>query len=1030
MEASIQRLRLLTQSSATFVATFGVLVLLGWALESDLLKSFYPGLVSMNPATAVLFILTAACLFLHTLSLKQRKVDWLTPTLGAIISGGGLLTLIEFVSNLQLRLDRILFSESLGPNRMAPNTAFYFTCLGVALLSAKGRRTGHWLGQVLTLTVLGGAGVSLLGYGYGAKNLYGVGSYIPMALNTALVFMVAALGLLGVHGNRGFLSVLMGANSGSAMARLLLPTAVVAPCVIGSLRIAGQRAGLYDTEFGTALMVIATVFLLVTAITLTAGKLNRTDIERSTAQDGLQRVHLELRSQSQVLQSILDSMGDGVVVADQHGKFMLFNPAAERILGRGPSDDGPEDWTARYGCFLSDGVTSYPPHQLPLARALRGENVDDEEMFVRNAALPNGAWLSIAGRALRDDNRALRGGVVVFHDISERKRADDQIRKLNATLEQQLLQLTAANHDLAAKNQQIEMFRLLVENVRGYAIILLDPSGNILTWNAGAQRIKGYSPDEIIGRHFSVFYPSEVVESGWLERELETAKNEGRFEEEQWRVRKDGSKFWANVIITAVRDRDGRLLGFGKVTRDLTERKQAEEALQTANQLLECRVVERTEELRRAKDLAEDASRNLAAILQVSVDAIITMDHEGKIRGFNPAAETMFGYPVAEVLGQPLAELVIPPYLRAGYSQGLRNFLTNGISRVLEKRLELSAIRADGSEFPVELTVTKIPVEGPPIFTGFLRDITERKRAEEQVHALNAELERQLLQLTEVNRDLSEKNQENEMFVYSVSHDLRSPLVNLLGFSKELATTSGNLRQMLTESELPSVAKDPALRLIDQDMRESIHFIQTAVTRLSGIIDALLRLSRAGRIEYQLATVDTGGVVARVVESMSGSIFECGATIRVVDLPNAYGDANSVEQIFANLIGNAIKYSDPSRPCEIEVGYDPAQPDAPANCQGAYYVRDNGLGIAEAYLPKIFQAFKRLHPHIASGEGMGLAIVRRMVERLGGNVWVKSEVGAGSTFFVALPFPPTELKQPLQERTLEHERSAASHFVR
>ena len=131
----------------------------------------------------------------------------------------------------------------------------------------------------------------------------------------------------------------------------------------------------------------------------------------------------------------------------------------------------------------------------------------------------------------------------------------------------------------AAESAQEERFRLLVESVKDYAIFMLDPSGHVTTWNAGAERIKGYTAEEIIGKHFSIFYPPEDVAAGKCERELEVATREGRFEDEGWRVRKDGSRFWANVVITALRNPQGALIGFAKVTRDLTERRQAEENL-------------------------------------------------------------------------------------------------------------------------------------------------------------------------------------------------------------------------------------------------------------------------------------------------------------------------------------------------------------------------------------------------------------------------------------------------------------------
>lgn len=181
---------------------------------------------------------------------------------------------------------------------------------------------------------------------------------------------------------------------------------------------------------------------------------------------------------------------------------------------------------------------------------------------------------------------------------------------------------------------------------------------------------------------------------------------------------------------------------------------------------------------------------------------------------------------------------------------------------------------------------------------------------------------------------------------------------------------------------MPSARRERALALADGDMSEAIHFIQTAVRRLGGIIDALLRLSRAGRLEYQWQTVEVGATVTRVAEALRATVEEKGATVTVQHLPPAWGDSTALEQVFANLIGNALNYLDPNRPGLIEVGSVGGAACGPdeESALRTYYVRDNGLGIAEAYLPKVFQAFQRLHPDVAKGEGMGLAIVRRIVE--------------------------------------------------
>ncbi len=295
-----------------------------------------------------------------------------------------------------------------------------------------------------------------------------------------------------------------------------------------------------------------------------------------------------------------------------------------------------------------------------------------------------------------------------------------------------------------------------------------------------------------------------------------------------------------------------------------------------------------------------------------------------------------------------------------------------------------------------------------------------RARAETEVAEakarLNDELEQRVNQrtaeLAAANRDLAAKSQENEMFVYSVSHDLRSPLVNLQGFSKELSGSCAEIRAILDEQPLPAPIHDRCLALLDGEISESIRFIQSAVSRLSTNIDSLLRLSRVGRIELQHQAVDANPIVAKIIESMHDTISNRGARLIAAELSPLWGDPVAVEQIFANLIGNALNYLDPQRPGVIEIGSlvstckpnsnDP--PGRPANRElNTYFVRDNGLGIPESYAKKVFQIFQRLHPTAAPGEGMGLAIVRRVMQRLGGEIWFESVVGVGTTFYFTLP---------------------------
>ena len=293
-----------------------------------------------------------------------------------------------------------------------------------------------------------------------------------------------------------------------------------------------------------------------------------------------------------------------------------------------------------------------------------------------------------------------------------------------------------------------ELFRLLVENVRDYAIFVLDPTGHIVTWNEGAQRMKGYQASEIIGKHFSIFYPQEIALSGFPDRELVEAERLGRFEDEGWRVRKDGTTFWANVIITALRDAEGALRGFAKVTRDLTERKKAEETL------------------------AESKAR-LAGIVSSAMDAIILLDQQLSITMFNPAAEHLFLAPASEAIGSPIDRFIpdIGTHLPASAESGAAT------------RFESVGFRTGGGRCELEISAVRMDAAGHRFFSVIARDVTHRK-----------ELERLLLQ--------KDKLESLGLLAGGIAHDFNNLLVGIMGnTSLAVESISGNhpARPMLKE---------------------------------------------------------------------------------------------------------------------------------------------------------------------------------------------------------------------------------------
>jgi signal transduction histidine kinase len=274
---------------------------------------------------------------------------------------------------------------------------------------------------------------------------------------------------------------------------------------------------------------------------------------------------------------------------------------------------------------------------------------------------------------------------------------------------------------------------------------------------------------------------------------------------------------------------------------------------------------------------------------------------------------------------------------------------------------------------------------------------------------------------------LDERTRENELFVYSASRDLRSPLLNLRGYLDDLRQALK--RMQTTTSTPPGDAGSSAVGMLDE-VPKSINAIEATATRMGTIIDSLLRLARAGRIEYQWQAVDVGLIVRRIIASQDLAISDRNVKVTLDSLPPAWGDPSAIEQLFAALVSNALNYLDPERRGRIEIGALPAS-DGKTSKQHVYYVRDNGMGIPKDMQSKLFLAFQRFHPDFASGEGIGLAVARRIVSRHGGNIWVDSVLGRGTTFYLSLPSadePPGSLSDSDAKPAVRRipEESAAS----
>jgi len=420
------------------------------------------------------------------------------------------------------------------------------------------------------------------------------------------------------------------------------------------------------------------------------------------------------------------------------------------------------------------------------------------------------------------------------------------------------------------------------------------------------------------------------------------------------------------------------------------------------------------------RDACESQTRILQSVLASMGDAVIVAGKDCEILLMNPAALRLFETGAALDRNKYSATDVDSESERA------TAFPRSLLARVLAGE--------SIDEFDVLLPQTNVRPATWVTVTGRLlhdaqgrscgavlvaRDISNRKSNEHAIRIAKAELETRVEERTRalaaVNRELAHRSEENEAFVHTVSHDLRSPLVNLLGFSKELDLICEEVRTSIKECPLPVDTKARLETLLNEDTPEALRYIYTAVERMSSIIDALLRLARAGRVAYRSIEVDLNVTVHRVIAGLSITVHQRGASLTCQELPSVIGDPTALEQVFANLIGNSLNYLDPQRKCEIEIGYLPVD-DSSGDCESeqhvTLYVKDNGLGIPRQSYDQVFRVFQRIHPRAASGEGVGLALLKRIIDRHSGRIWFESTEGEGTTFFVELPLAHKASLQP------------------
>jgi PAS domain S-box-containing protein len=633
---------------------------------------------------------------------------------------------------------------------------------------------------------------------------------------------------------------------------------------------------------------------------------------------------------------IISSAMDAIITVDSEQRIVLFNAAAERMF-RCPAAEAlrqpierfvPQRFHAAHAGhirkFAKTGVTN---RAMGPVSALWAKRADGEEFQIEASI----SQIVTGGKKLF---------TVILRDVTERKQAEEALRE--------------------SQDQLTGIIQSAMDT-----IITVDDQQHIVLFNAAAEKMFRCPAAEAVGQPIERFIPQRFrsQHAGHIRRFGETggtSRGMGTLGA-LWALRADGEEFQIEASISQMEARGKKL--FTVILRDISERKQADEALR-------------------------ESQAQMIGIIQSAMDTIITVDDEQRIVLFNTAAEKMFGCVAADVVGQSI-ERFIPQRFRSQHAGHIRRFGETGVtSRGMGTLGALWAVRMDGREFQIEASISQIETRGKKLFTVILRDVTERKQAEQDLAGQSQELVKQASEIRKLNDELEQRvlqrtaqleaaNKELEAFTYSVSHDLRAPLRHIGGFSKILAEEFG-----------------PKL---DPTAQHYLQRIEEGTRRMGLLVDELLNLARVGRHSLSLQVTGLNSIVAEIVSMLKPESEGRQVEWIIADLPFVECDPILIKQVLQNLMANALKFTRPRPRAVIEIG------QVEENGSPAIFVRDNGVGFSMKYADKLFGVFQRLHrPEDFEGTGIGLATVQRIIQKHGGRVWVEAELDRGATFYFSL----------------------------
>lgn len=914
-------LGLYSHIASIFVVFIGLIVLIGWYLDIASFKSVLSGLATMKANTAFSFILSGASLWLLQSANQNQLRIHIAHALALLVAVIGLLTLSQDVLGWNLKIDQILFEDkntgAFAPGRMSPATALSFFLIGCSLFSLKKEANHNKISAQLFATVVVLISLlALIGYIYGVQSLYRVAPFSSMALHTAFSFLVLSFGILFIQPERGIVAIILKDSVGGVLARRLVPAAFILPFMMGFLRLKAEQEGYFSLEFGVALFASTNIIIFLMLVLLVARPLDRNDTERKQAEN-------KLRESEDRYRTVAETASDAIITIDQDSKIVFVNPTVEKTFGYTSDEIIGQQLTILMPDYLREfhktGLKRYIETN---HKHIRWDGVELPGLHKNGNEIP----LEVSFGEFRKEGKHFFTGII--RDITERKRIEDELRE-----SQRFLQTISDNSPAV--------------------IYVKDMQGRYLMVNRRYAELFHISNKDILGKtDYDIFSKEDAA--AFREMDQRVAAAAVPLTEEEVVPLDDGLHTYISVKCP-LRDDSGNLYAVFGISTDITDRKQAEEAVRQNRAQLE-------------------------AVFQAMQDGIVMSDMDGNFLLINEAQAHITGFSSSDSMKKNMAffadifKLTYPDGQVLPVEEWPINKILKGESI---KDWELRGKRLDtGQEWFFSFSGEPVYNEqGQQIFAVIsTRDITEQKKAEEMILQMNEELEQRVKERT---AQLEVSNKELESFSYSVSHDLRAPLRHINGFSQALL-------------------EDYADKL-DGEGKHYLQEIRNASKEMSNLIDDMLQLARISRSEIRKNLVDLSKLAKEILFQLQAREPKRKVTVNIEEGLSAYGDQRLMEVMLNNLLGNAWKFTSKKVYAQISFG------EERKNGQAVYFIRDNGAGFDMKYADKLFGVFQRLHrTDEFEGTGVGLAIVHRVVRRHGGQVWAESILNEGATFYFTL----------------------------